>query len=163
MNSHWLVGVGRARLGYTLSTVFGAGDTVNHTWCCAAQGGVDGVALPSVVAGVAVVVDRVSAHDTVRSFATFLENHVDLSSDSAGTLCRNLGPHNDVSQRGSSAVAHSWRPGHVGFSIGVPVHQTFPPMQQDGGNVGQPLVKRYDQSNPIISRPDHLLQCTHSI
>ena len=124
MNSHWLVGVGLARLSntsnmltesglghppctanilgatqlHTLSTVFGAGDAVNHTWCCAAQGGVDGVALPSVVAGVAVGVHRVSAHDTVRSFTTFLEPHVDLSSDSAGPLCRDLGPHNDVSQ-----------------------------------------------------------------
>ena len=40
---------------------------------------VDGVALPSVVAGVAVGVHRVRAHDTVRSVATFLEAHVELT------------------------------------------------------------------------------------
>ena len=36
-----------------------------------------------MVAGVAVGVHRVSAHDTVRSFTTFLEPLVDLSSNSA--------------------------------------------------------------------------------
>ena len=63
----------------TLPTTLGAGDAVNHTRCCAGQRGADGVAVPSVVAGVAGAVHRVRAHDTVRSFATFLETHFSKS------------------------------------------------------------------------------------